>query len=500
MAENGFIRFLKKLFYGGGVPDLPLALEEKELVVRSREPEADELALGFADGKDETENRPVRQLKGVSQLLRSTHFYVVGASGTGKTKFLESLAHQDMKRSEGFGVIDAHGDLTEDLKGYLYLLHKDEPEFLKENVVLVDPFNETHTVCFNPLERTGNISPSGIAGELVEAFKKIWADAWGARMEDLLKNSLIALVENNLTLAELPLFLSDPYVRRKILAKATHPTCRQYFERFNSLRSSIQEEWAESTLNKVNAFLSDDAVRQIFLSAKSTFSLRDVMDNRKILLVKLDRGRLKGAADLLGSLLLGKIQMAAFSRTDILQSERVPFYLYIDEFQSFATESFIQTLAEARKYRLSLVLAHQNLAQLPAALRASVLTNCGLQAYFRISRADAEVLAKESLASIYSEPPGWEGYIRSLQELPHRACVLKNKTEGGVIAVRTLDLPAPYEMAETDERGFAEEVAKADIGGAHLRTREEAEAEYRARRDELLSAEDEGPKSFRRKS
>ena len=468
--------------------------ENQEPLLRSRSPNPDELALGWAAGKDETDNREIHQLKGVSQEHRDTHFYVIGASGSGKTKFLESLAKQDIENGLGFGVLDPHGDLTEDIKGYLYVLKKHAAEQLQEHVVLIDPTDPDYTVAFNPLEITKGESAASVASELPEAFKKIWKDAWGARMEDLLKNSLIALIENNLTLAELPLFLTNAEVRRKILEKVNHGVSRQYFERFNSLRRTTQDEWMESTLNKVNAFLFDDNIRQMLSSPKSSFNLREIMDEGKILLVKLDKGRLKGNADLLGSLMLAKIQAAAFSRTDTPELQRQKFYFYIDEFQNFATESFISMLGEARKYRLALTLAHQNLAQLPATLRASILSNCGLQAYFRISRDDSNILAKESLAAIYNEPPGWERYIQALQELPRRGCVIKNKIDGGVIAVRTLDLLPPHELAETDEDEFAGEIAECEIGKKYLRERKTIEAEYNARKKKLLEIKE--PETF----
>ena len=142
-----------------------------------------------------------------------------------------------------------------------------------------------------------------------------------------------------------------------------------------------------------------------------------------------------------------------------------------------------------------LLLAHQNLAQLPAYLRASILGNCGLQAYFRISRDDSNILAKESLASIYSDPVGWEQYIQALQELPRRACVIKNKIDGGVIAVRTLDLPSPHEVAEVDEKEFADEVAAIEIGEKYLRMREDIEKAYKERRKKLTEIDEE--ESFR---
>lgn len=494
-------RFLKlwRLFFRERPKVLPMweDASSQEPLVRFRSPNSGELALGWAGGKDDTNGQEVHQLKGVAQEIRDTHFYVIGASGSGKTRFLETLAKQDMESGLGFGVIDPHGDLTEDIKGYLYLLNKNNPEFVQENVVLIDPTDKEKVVTFNPLEITKGESATAIASELTEAFKKIWHDAWGARMEDLLKNTLIALIQNNLTLAELPLFLTDTEVRRKILEKVEHGVSRQYFNHFNSLPRKTQDEWTQSTLNKVNAFLFDDSIRHLLASPKSSFNLRDIMDNGKILLIKLDKGRLTGSADLLGSLLLAKIQAAAFSRTDTPELQRKKFYLYIDEFQNFATENFITMLAEARKYRLALLLAHQNLAQLPTALRASILSNCGLQAYFRISRDDSNILAKESLASIYQEPIGWEQYIQQLQELPRRWCVIKNKIDGGVIAVRTLDLPAPHEFAEMDEKEFADEVVASGIGKSYLRERKKIEEEYKARREKLISAEE--IESFREK-
>ena len=494
-------RFLKfwRLLFRERPKVLPMWKDasSQEPLVRFRSPDPDELALGWAGGKDETSGQEVHQLKGIPQEVRDTHFYVIGASGSGKTRFLETLIKQDIENDLGFGVIDPHGDLTEDIKGYLYIFHKDNPEFLHERVVLIDPTNKEQVVAFNPLEITKGESAASIASELTEAFKKIWHDAWGARMEDLLKNTLIALIQNNLTLAELPLFLTDTEVRRKILEKVEHGVSRQYFNRFNSLPRRTQDEWAESTLNKVNAFLFDNSIRQLLASPKSSFNLREAMDEGKLILVKLDKGRLKGSADLLGSLLLAKIQAAAFSRTDTPELQRKKFYLYIDEFQNFATETFITMLGEARKYRLALLLAHQNLAQLPTTLRASILSNCGLQVYFRISRDDSNILAKESLASIYSEPVGWEQYIQALQELPRRACVIKNKIDGGVIAVRTLDLPSPHEVAGMDEKEFAEEVATSEIGKKYLREREDIERDSRVRRETLLSAEE--PESFREK-
>ena len=474
MPENRFTKIWRWFFWRR---DYPLFAEDnKEPIVRSREPNADELALGFAEIKDEESNgQTIRQLMAVPQSYRTTHFYVVGASGVGKSKFLQTLILQDAKNGYGFGVIDAHSDLTEDLKGYLLFQHSDDLDFLKENVVLIDPSDPDNTVCFNPLERVDGMDTDMVAGELVDVFKKIWAESWGNRLAALLSNTLIALIENELTLAELSPFLTNFKFRNMILENVQNQSCRDYFfEDFNLQTPKTQREWAESTLNKIGALLNNTKIRQMFVSPKSTFSFREIMDKQKILLVKLDRGRLKGSADLLGSLILAKIQMTAFARTDTIKAERLPFYLYVDEFQDFATDNFIQTLAQSRKYKLPLILAHQNLAQLSPALRASILTNCTLQAYFRISRADADILAKESLASIYQNPPGWEWYIQQLQELEPMTCIVKNKIKGDVMKIQTLELPPAHELVEEDEKVYAKAVSQAEIGKKYLRPRKES--------------------------
>jgi hypothetical protein len=431
-----------------------------------------------------SENKQEWQLAKIKEDDRKIHFYVVGASGTGKSKFLEFLIRQDITKRNGFGVIDPHGDLVEDVKGYLALtLPKEE---LESRVVLIDPTDEEFTVAFNPLEKLEGVSSAEIAAELVEAFKKIWIDAWGARMEDLLRNTLIALIEAELTLDNLPKFLVDEDFRENVLERVTHPIAKRYFQRFNALAPRTREEWMESTLNKVNAFLSDDRIREIFSFQKSSFNLREIMDNKKILLIKLDRGRLKENGDLIGSLLMTKIRMAAFSRSDIPREQRVPFYLYIDEFQNFATEEFIDTLSEARKYGLVLIMAHQNLSQLPKELQDSVLTNCGIQCYFRVCRRDAEILAKEAfettgmevkavrLSPEYSDydwftyPEEWEKYFQELQQLPNRCFYAKHKIEGGILPLRTVDVLPAYEEFEIGKGEFEERLRRTAFGSKYL--------------------------------
>jgi hypothetical protein len=318
-------------------------------------------------------------------------------------------------------------------------------------------------------------------------------------MEDLLRNTLIALIEAELTLDELPRFLIDDEFRESVLERVTHPIAKRYFQRFNALAPRTREEWMESTLNKVNAFLSDDRIREIFSHRKSSFSLREVMDNRKILLIKLDRGRLKENGDLLGSLLLTKIRMAAFSRSDVPREKRIPFYLYIDEFQNFATEEFIDTLSEARKYGLVLIMAHQNLSQLPKSLQDSILTNCGIQCYFRVCRRDAEILAKEAFETTglevkavkltkegsdydwFTYQEEWEKYIQELENLPNRCFYAKHKIEGGVLPLRTAEVLPAYEEFGVEREEFEEIMKGIVFGRKYLLERKPKVVEARAR-------------------
>ena len=443
------------------------------------------LDLGFSY----SEERDELQVAKIPQKDRATHLYVVGATGTGKTKFLEFLIRQDITCGHGFGVIDPHGDLTEDIKGFLayrYLCEEDVAE-ITQRVVLIDPTDPECTVTFNPLEAIPGVSVAEQAAELVSSFKKIWSDSWGVRMEDLMRNTLIALGEAELTLCELTPFLTRRAFRDVVLEKVTNPTTQDYFRRFDTMTDRAQITWIEPVMNKINAFMADDRMRQMFSSPKSSIDLREIMDNRKYLLIKLDKGKLKGSADLLGSLFMAKIQMTAFSRSGIPQRQRVPFYLYIDEFQNFATESFEVILSEARKYGLSLVMAHQSLSQIPDDLRGLILASAGVQVYFRVNRTDANLLAKEvfkysgfevksegvNRPVYWSFAEEWEHKISDLQHLPPRTCYAKHKIDGGYLELHTVDIQTGWEMIDVDEEDYLDYVKKLPFGFCCLEPREE---------------------------
>ncbi len=459
-----------------------------------------------------SEDRNEFQMAKISQRDRMTHMYVVGATGAGKTKFLEFLISQDITNRTGFGVIDPHGDLVEDIKGFIANAYQEGE--LSERLILIDPTSEDSTVTFNPLERQEGVAVSEQVNELVSNFRKTWSDSWGARMEDLMRNSMIALSEGGYTLVELPIFLSRRIFRESLLRNVTHPITREYFMRFEAMTDRAQVTWVEPVMNKVNALLSDERIRQIFSAPKSSFDVRDAIDSKKIILIKLDKGRLKDSADLLGGLLLSKIQMAAFSRGDLPQRRRVPFILYIDEFQNFATESFSLVLSEARKYGLSLVMAHQTLAQISEELRSLILGNAGVQVYFRLNRQDASLLAKEAfrysgrevkggrdLSPVYwSYSEEWEKKTEELQDLPPRSCYVKHKIQGGLISIQTADIPEAWEAAEMEEGEYLDMIEGFPFGGKYLIARDGLAAQVKERQEkifeEIRRKEDERKRAF----
>jgi hypothetical protein len=462
-----------------------------ELVVASREalpPVLDEylpdtLSLGwyYSEEKDQL------QMAKIPQKDRAIHMYVIGASGSGKTKFLEFPIQQDITLGNGFGIIDPHGDLIEETKGFLVEYYqKTHDEGIFDRVVVVDPTDPTYTVAFNVLEILPGVAPIEQAQELIMVFKRIWADAWGARMEDLLRNSLIALGQAEFTLVHLPQFLTHQALRTQVMTKVSNPLTRLYFERFDSLSKANQLTWTDPVTNKVNAFLADERISQMLSHPKSSFNLREIMDQKKILLIKLNNGKLRDSADLLGSLFMAKIQLAAFSRTDVPEAARVPFYLYIDEFQNFASESFSVVLSEARKYGLSLIIAHQTLEQIPKELRSIILGNAGIQVYFRMNREDAELLAKEAFiydgyqvktvqmrkdrmdTRFWSLGEEWERNFTQLQNLPPRHCIIKHKIQGGMLPLETASITPAFEVLGMRPDEYPDYLARLPFGAKYL--------------------------------
>jgi hypothetical protein len=404
--------------------------------------------------------RPVRVL--VEAL--EAHAYLAGGTRMGKSRLLRLLIEQDIDAGHGLCLIDPHGDLYEELVTYLATLPSDHPALAK--TILIDPTNDDWAMGFNPLEVLPGEEIYPHVLELLTVFEKLWGDSWGARMEDLMRNSFITLAEHGLTLLEMPRLLTDPGFRSTLAEDLQSAEAKNYWKnRFGPLAARTKAEWVESTLNKVSTFVSDPWIRDMVGQTRSTINLRKWMDEGAITLVNLARGKLKRNSDLVGALVVSNIQEAALSRVNIRKRDRRPYRLIVDEFQHYATKSFEEILSEAAKYGLSIMMANQHLDQLEHTLLSSVLSNATVQIYFRCNRQDADILARQAFRAtgkqikfqleskdLFSDEPQsnpvfigvpeeMEGYINMLLDLSPRQALLNVRGEGGPVPFRTADAP-----------------------------------------------------------
>jgi hypothetical protein len=345
-----------------------------------------------------TNYRDIRQRFGIKQKNRRGHMYLIGKTGTGKSTLIQNMAAHDVEMGYGLALIDPHGDLAE---GVLELI----PARRIDDVIYFNPADLEYPLAFNPLE---NVAPDHrylAASGMISVLKKVWADFWGPRLEHILRNSLLTLLENpGSTLLDLPKLLTDERSREAMLRRVTHPQVRDFwFSEFAKYSAWLRSEAISPILNKVGQFLTSIPLRNIVGQRKSSFDFRTLMDEGKVLVVNLAKGRIgEDNCSLLGAMIVTKIQLAAMSRADVSEGKRRAFYLYVDEFHNFLTLSFADILAEARKYGLNLVLAHQYLEQLDEKLRAAVFGNVGTLISFRVGVEDATLLARE-FYPIFSE-------------------------------------------------------------------------------------------------
>lgn len=331
---------------------------------------------------------------GIKAKDRTRHVYVIGKTGMGKSTLLENMAVQDIQNGEGMAFIDPHGKTAELLLNYV-------PESRIKDVLYFAPFDMEHPISFNVLEDVGYDKRHLVVSGLMSTFKKIWVDAWSARMEYILSNTLLALLETpDTTLLSVNRMLADKDYRKKIVDNIKDPSVKSFWvDEFAKYTDRYAMEATPSIQNKVGQFTSNPLIRNIIGQPKSSFDLRDMIDNNKIIIINLSKGRVGEAnANLLGSMLITKIYLAAMSRADVSEKDlqKLPnFYLYVDEFQSFANESFADILSEARKYKLNLTIAHQYIEQMSEEVRAAVFGNVGTMITFRVGAFDAEVLEKE---------------------------------------------------------------------------------------------------------
>ena len=342
-----------------------------------------------------TNFRGSNKLFGIKRVDRRQHMYVVGKTGTGKSALLHNLIVQDIANGEGLCVIDPHGELVEAIIEKI-------PEERIDDVIYFNPADTEYPIGFNVLEIPDPKYKHLIASGLMGIFTKIWSNVWSARMEYILNNAILALLDTpNSTLMGINRILTDKDYRQKIIENIKDPVVKSFWiNEYEEWSNQFRNEAIAPILNKVGQFLSTDIVRNVVCQTKSTINIFDIMNQGKILLINASKGRIgEDNSALLGAMFITKIQMAAMERVRIPEDERLDFYLYVDEFQNFVTESFAGILSEARKYRLNLILAHQYVGQLitdvSTKVRDAIFGNVGTMIVFRIGAQDAQFLEKE---------------------------------------------------------------------------------------------------------
>ncbi|MFZ2593497.1 MAG: type IV secretion system DNA-binding domain-containing protein [Minisyncoccia bacterium] len=341
-----------------------------------------------------TDIRNQKKAFGIRQKDRDRHMYVIGKTGMGKSTLLENLAIQDIQHGEGLCFIDPHGQTAEKLLEYI-------PESRKKDVLYFAPFDTEFPIGFNVMEDVGYDKRHLVVSGLMSAFKRIWGpESWSARMEYILQNALLALLEYpDTTLVDVNRMLTNAQFRKKVTEFVTDPIVKRYWvEEFAGYTDRYTKEATPAIQNKIGQFVSNPLIRNIVAQPNSTFNIRELMDNRKIFIVNLSKGRVgETNADLLGSMIVVKTYLAAMSRAEETAAglaKLPPYYLYVDEFQSVANDSFANILSEARKYKLSLTIAHQYIEQVSEEIQAAVFGNVGTTISFRVGPMDSEVLEK----------------------------------------------------------------------------------------------------------
>lgn len=328
---------------------------------------------------------------GIKNDDRRRHMYVIGKTGSGKSNLLETMAINDIRAGKGVAVVDPHGEFAEKMLDFI-------PKNRIDDVIYFNPADMQYPIAFNPLEQVSSEFRHLIASGIMGVFKKIWVDMWSARMEYILNNTLLALLEYpDATILGIMRMFSDPEYRKKIVTNLKDPVIKGFWvNEYARYSQKFETEAVAAIQNKVGQFVSNPLVRNIIGQPRSTINMRKVMDEEKILIANLSKGKIgEDNSRLLGAMLITRIQLAAMSRVDIAEPERKDFFLHVDEFQNFATDSFASILSEARKYHLSLTLAHQYIEQLDEKVRPAVFGNVGTLVCFRVGAEDAEFLEKE---------------------------------------------------------------------------------------------------------
>jgi type IV secretory pathway TraG/TraD family ATPase VirD4 len=364
-----------------------------------------------------TDYRNGGKLFGIKRQDRFSHIYIIGKTGTGKSTLLERMALQDLERGNGFALIDPHGDLVERVADRI-------PANRLLDVLYLNAADPTQPYGYNPLRHVRQDRIAVAASGLMEVFEKMWPEAWGVRMEHILRNVLMALLEQpSATLHDVLRILSDSKYRKSVAASLQNETVKAFLTKeFDRFTFGYRADGIAPIQNKVGAFLADPLLNRILTAPKQDVHIRRIMDEGRVLLVNLAKGRIgEDSSSLLGGLLVTTIGLAGYSRAALEPGQRRDFFVYVDEFQSFTTLALANMLSEMRKYRLGFTVAHQYLHQLTPDIRHAVLGNAGTIISFRVGAEDAPYLARE-FSGVFDET--------DLVQLPNHRIYLKLMIDG----------------------------------------------------------------------
>ena len=469
-TDHGFILNISEL---ASVYHLPHTSVETPNIVwassKTAEPPA-KLPVLSGDAKNDsnisafglTNFRGINHQFGLLRRDRSRHVYIIGQTGAGKSGMLELMALSDVFYNQGYCIIDPHGDFAIDNLKFI-------PESRIKDVVYFNPADTAYPVAFNPLEISDPTRKPNICSEVIGVLKRMFGDSWGPRLEHILRYTLLALLDRpETTLLDISRMLTDKEFRKETLEYCKDVTVLQFWKHeFGQWNEKQVNESIAPVLNKVGAFTANPIIRNIIGQPKSSFDIRKIMDEGKILVVNLSKGLIgEDNAGILGSFLVTKVQLAAMSRSDIPDiAERRPFYLYVDEFQNFATDSFAVILSEARKYGLNLTVANQYVAQMTDSVRDAVFGNVGTTISFRVSADDAPVLVKQF------EPTFDESDLLQLNNRNFIISMIIGGEKVPAFSATTLSIP------ESPKNNFNAIISSSRL--SYARPRAEVEAEIR---------------------
>jgi Type IV secretion-system coupling protein DNA-binding domain len=404
-----------------------------------------------------TNFRGNHQKFGIKRQDRGRHTYIIGQTGAGKSFMLQLLTLSDVYHNQGFAIIDPHGDFATDMMKYI-------PEHRLKDVVYLNPADRDFPMAFNPMEVTDEAVKDHISSELVGVLKRMF-ESWGPRLEYILRYTILALLDfEGATMLDITRMLNEKDFRKQVIAQIQDPVVKSFWiTEFASWNEKFASEAVAPVLNKVGAFVANPLVRNIVGQQKSAFNIREIMDQGKILIVNLSRGQVgEDNAAILGALMVTKIQLAAMSRSDMDISKRRPFYLYVDEFQNFATDSFAVILSEARKYGLNLTVANQYISQMPEVVRDAVFGNVGTMISFRVGPVDSVVLGK------YFEPVFEMSDLTRLNNQNIFISMIIDGEKALPFSARTLRMPDPSddlsdEIIRLSRENFASKRADVEL-------------------------------------